>query len=414
MSQRYYDDWLAKFVEFASYGEAPLKMLYWTGVSTVAGALRRRVWIDQKYFQWLSNFYIVFVAPPGIVSKTTTANIGMNLLRDIPEGIIKFGADSVTWQSMITSLAENNESVPDPVNLGTFLPMSSVTFCSDELGNLLTPSDDKLISALITLWDGKAGGFKKDTKSQGKDKIENPWVNIIGCTTPGWIGQNVPESMVGGGLMSRIVFLYADQKRQYIDLPADNVPSDFDEVKKRLVHDLEMISMMFGEFKLDQEVKQWSKLWYQEHWDTAEKFSTDAQYSGYVARKQTHIFKLAMILAAAQSSDLVLHKHNVLMAQDMMTATEMDMPKIFARIGQNAITRGTTDILYAVGRKPGISQRELYHGLMRGLTHKEFTESISGAVNSGKIITRQIGNELKYYISEDKGEPGEPPSAVLH
>jgi hypothetical protein len=47
--------------------------------STLAGALRRRVWLDQAYFRWHPNFYIVLVAPPGIVSKSTTAGVGMSL-----------------------------------------------------------------------------------------------------------------------------------------------------------------------------------------------------------------------------------------------------------------------------------------------------------------------------------------------
>lgn len=410
MAKRYYEDWLAEFVRYASYGEAPLKMLFWTGVSTIAGALRRRVWIDQTYFQWYPNFYIIFVAPPGIVSKTTTANIGMNLLRAIPDGAIKFGADSVTWQSMVTSLAESCESVPDPVNLGTFYPMSAVTFCSDELGNLLKPQDDNLISTLITLWDGKQGAFKKDTKSQGKDKIENPWVNIIGCTTPSWIGQNVPETMVGGGLMSRMVFLYSDEKRQYIHLPDEYVPSDIEDTKQKLIHDLEVISMMFGEFRIDKQAREWSKEWYSTHWKNIGTLPTDAQYGGYAARKQTHIWKMAMVVAASRSNSNVITLEDVLRAENLVTATELDMPKIFSRIGQSAITRGTTEILASVEKKPGVTQIELYNGLMRSLTHKEFIEALNGCMASQKIMTRQVGNDWRYYpVKQD-----EPPPLTLH
>ena len=54
-------------------------MYAWVGVSTIAGALRRKVWIDQAYFKWYPNFYIILVAPPGIVAKSTTASLGMRL-----------------------------------------------------------------------------------------------------------------------------------------------------------------------------------------------------------------------------------------------------------------------------------------------------------------------------------------------
>ena len=51
--------------------------------------------------------YIIFVAPAGIVSKSTTANIGMDLLRQV-EGI-KFGPDAVTWQALVNELQEAKE-----------------------------------------------------------------------------------------------------------------------------------------------------------------------------------------------------------------------------------------------------------------------------------------------------------------
>ena len=70
---RNYSDWLKAYMEYAGYGEAPKYMHFWTGVSVIAGALRRKVWIDEIYFKWYPNFYIIFVAPPGVVSKSTTA-----------------------------------------------------------------------------------------------------------------------------------------------------------------------------------------------------------------------------------------------------------------------------------------------------------------------------------------------------
>jgi hypothetical protein len=60
---RQLSDWLRAYCDYASYGEAPMKMHFWSGVVAVAGALRRRVWIDQVYFKWHTNMYVVLVAP---------------------------------------------------------------------------------------------------------------------------------------------------------------------------------------------------------------------------------------------------------------------------------------------------------------------------------------------------------------
>lgn len=407
--KRYYDDWLRAFVDYASFGEAPLKMLFWTGVSTVAGALRRRVWIDQKYFQWIPNFYIIMVAPAGIVSKSTTANIGMNLLRPLRE--IKFGPDVITWQQLISSLGKATQADPDPREPGTFYPMSAVTFCSDELGNLLKMKDSDLIDALVALWDGKKGSFSKETKTQGGDVIENPYVNIIGCTTPSWVSMNVPEYMIGGGFTSRCVFIYADQKRQLVPYVDEVVPPEFQDMQQRLTHDLEVISMMFGEFEITAEARTWGREWYKNHWANKPTGLSGDQFSGYVARKQTHIHKLAMVVSASESDNLVIDRKHLEAAASIVTNIEEDMPKVFSRIGQTDITRGSADIVAVVQSKPGITGAELFKLLFRTLNFRDFTEAVNGAVQSRQVRVINRDDGPHYYPVEYK-EP-EPTKTVI-
>ena len=64
--------------------------------------------MDMAIFKWTPNFYILLVAPPGIVSKSTTVDIGMDILAQVTG--VKFGPDVVTWQSLIKSLAESGEA----------------------------------------------------------------------------------------------------------------------------------------------------------------------------------------------------------------------------------------------------------------------------------------------------------------
>lgn len=395
MSSRYYTDWLKAFVEYASFGEAPLKMLFWTGVSTVAGALRRRVWIDQKYFQWIPNFYVVLVAPPGIVSKSTTANIGMNLLRELPD--INFGPDVITWQALVTTLAASTKADVDP-NTGEFTSMSAVTYCSDELGNLLNPSDRDLVDVLVSLWDGKRGVFKKDTKTQGSDKVENPFVNIIGCTTPAWISGHFPEYLVGGGFTSRCVFVYAEKKRQLVPYVDEAVPKEFQEIKRRLISDLEQISTMYGEFSLSPKAREWGKEWYLRHWSNPPAELMGDQFSGYLARKQTHLHKLAIVLSASASPSRIIEIEHLQMAEAMTSAIEQDMPKVFSRMGQSGVTRGSLEIVTLVERHPGLTQTALFKMLFRTLSYRDFAMALQGAINSGHIraFQPQGSSEMGY------------------
>lgn len=379
---RYNKDWLAAFVEYAAYGEAPLKTLFWTGVSTIAGALRRKVWIDQKYFQWTPCFYVIIVAPPGVISKSTTANIGINLLREVPG--IKFGPDVITWQALIESMGNSTEAFPLPEQ-DTFMPMSAITICSDELGTFLDPSDRGMVDALVSLWDGKQGTFKKTTKSSGSDVIENPWINLIACTTPGWIASSFPEYMVGGGFTSRCIFVYAEHKRQLIAYPGLHVPEDFASKRENLIADLIEISKLAGEFKLTPAAFEWGTDWYTRHWKNRPPHLDNERFGGYLARKQTHGHKLAMVISAAQSDNLTITKDQLEFAMNMITALETELPRVFETIGQSDITRNMSQLVRIVQIKKRISQTELYRQLFHTMPAKEYAAAIESAMKAGYI-----------------------------
>ena len=80
---RNFPNWLQGYLEYTKASESPTPFHFWTGVSTIAGALRRRVWIDQRYFQWTPNFYIVLVGPAGVAAKSTSLRSGMKLLEKL-------------------------------------------------------------------------------------------------------------------------------------------------------------------------------------------------------------------------------------------------------------------------------------------------------------------------------------------
>lgn len=389
--KRYYDDWLKAFVEYASFGEAPMKMLFWTGVSTICGALRRRVWLDMKYFQWVPNMYIVMVAPPGVVSKSTTANVGMNLLRQVPD--IKFGPDVVTWQALVESLSKSGELALDTLT-GEYLPMSCVTIASDEFGTFLNPDDREMVDVLVSLWDGKKGTFTKVTKMSGNDSIENPWINVIACTTPAWISGNFPEYMIGGGFTSRCIFVYTERKRQEIAYPDEQVPADFHDTREKLIHDLSIISNLIGEMQLDKSAREWGREWYAEHWrNPPEKLNTD-QFAGYLARKQTHIHKLGMVVSASKRNSRIITADDLSFATRALTAIEEDMPKVFSGIGQDKITAGTGKIIQIVYNRKVISKTELFKLCLRTLSYEDFEKSLAGAINSRMCVQIQEGNEM--------------------
>lgn len=390
MPKRHYSNWISAFMDYASFSEAPRHMHFWTAVSTLAGALRRRVWVDMAYFRWHPNFYIILVAPPGIVSKSTTAGIGMSLLKRVPD--IKFGPDVVTWQALVSTFAEATMSYEYQ---GEFHAMSALTIESSEFGNLLNPQDKEMVDLFVSLWDGKPGAFEKKTKGSGCDTVENPWINLIACTTPAWIAGNFPEYMIGGGFTSRCLFVYAEKKAKLVAYPAQHVPRNMKQIAQNLIEDLCQISLICGEYVLGPDAVEWGSTWYENHYNSKHTHLDDDRFGGYLARKQTHIHKLAMILAAAESDRLLITAEHLALANQMVTDLEPDMQFVFSKIGKSEDAVYAERLIQFIQKRGGCPYEEAYryvHAYFPKM--QDFEGVITGAVRSGYLILKQDGNKF--------------------
>lgn len=354
-------------------------MYFWAGVSAIAGALRRKVWIDQAYFKWYANFYICLVAPPGIVSKSTTAGAALNLLRRVPG--IKFGPDVVTWPALVSAFAASTEAFELE---GVLYPMSALTLESSEFGNLLNPQDKQMVDLLVSLWDGKQGNFEKTTKNNGSDTIENPWINLIACTTPSWIAGNFPEYMVGGGFTSRTIFVYADTKEKYVAYPGLHVPGNLREQEDLLVADLERISLLAGEYKLTKSAIDWGEAWYQQHYSQRAANLDPDRFGGYIARKQTHIHKLAMVLSAAQGNSMAITSEHLHIANSMVTDLEPDMQFVFSKIGRSDASLHAERLITFVQARGTVPFTDAYrHVHSHFSSMRDFEDVLAGIVRAG-------------------------------
>lgn len=385
---RNYQNWLKAYMEYTRDSEAPSSFHFWTGVSVVAGALRRRVWLDMKKFDWTPNFYIILVGPPGVVTKSTSTGMGMRLLAKVPG--IKWGPESLTWQKLTKSLSDSIEYLQykDPSGADQRIAMSCNTIEVSELGTLLKPDDDALVSFLIRMWDGQRGKFRHDTISGGLVEIENPWLNIIAATTPDWLQRNFGEAMVGGGLTSRLLFVYGDRKRALVPYPDEVIPpAEYQLLESNLVADLVEISKLSGPYRLSSHARQWGRAWYVDHNnpDLRPPHLSSARFGGYISRKQTHLHKFAIVLAASRRDALVIEEEDLKEAEALLTDLERDMLSVFESIGVVEQRDHVLEIISTVRHCGFLTSRGLWSKCMNMMTLKEFEEAVRAAIHAGKI-----------------------------
>lgn len=398
---RNFSDWLTAYVNYAAVTEAPRRMHFWCGVSVLAGAIRRKVWIDMKRFQWYPNFYIIFVAKPGIVSKTTTMDIGMDLLKKVPG--INFGPKVCTWQSLVVTFSAVAEQFE---YLDEYHPMSAITCASGELGNLIDPTDQAQIDAYISLWDG-GRVFDKTTKTSGSELIESPWINMIGCTTPSWLQTNVPEAAVGGGFTSRCVFVYGSEKEQYVPWVDEKIDSNDDEIRLKLIQDLEHIStQIVGPMTITKEAREWYRPIYQKQWEDAVKVVGSAMAEGYLARKQTHMCKTATILSLSRSDDRVISQADLELATFMLENLEKDIPKVFSNIGKNEDSIEVDKLLAIIKRHGKIPYDQAYRVVHAHFPNaKDYEGVLSGVIKAGYVRLLQEGGAfVLQYVGGFEGQ----------
>lgn len=379
-------NWLQGFIELGHVGEAPDHVLFWSGVSAIAGALQRKVWFDQLTFQWFPNMYVVIVAAPGVVAKTTNVSLAMRLLKKVDN--IHFGPNVTTWQALVSSFEKAVRMVE--YSPGETVETNSLTIESGELGNLISTDDKQMMDMLTTLWD--CGPIDKATKGDGSEKYEYPFLNMIGCTTPSWVSENIPAYMIGGGLVSRIVWVYADKKRREVMYPGLQISkeewNEHRTLKRYLMDDLNAIGRLEGQFTLSPDAIDWTVDWYHQHNLAHGEGRDDDRLGGFYSRKPSHIHKLAMVLSASRDDSLIISRADIQAAESQISHLESTLLSIFDRIGKSETANVADRLVGFIARHgvQGVGIDVAFAYVRAAIPRpKDFDEVLKGLKRSGLI-----------------------------
>ena len=113
---------------------------------------------------------------------------------------------------------------------------SSMTIFSEELTSLIGYNSKELMANLAD-WFDCASKWTYRTKTAGVSEITNIFVNIIGATTPELLQATMPLDMIGGGLSSRILFIFAKGKGKRVVCPELSLEEK--RLRDDVNHDLE-------------------------------------------------------------------------------------------------------------------------------------------------------------------------------
>jgi hypothetical protein len=207
-----------------------------------------------------------------------------------------------------------------------------------------------------------------------------------------WMQNNFPPSLLSEGIGSRVVFVYGDAKRHLTAYPSRTTTQiDFKAQEAALLDDLKEISKLVGEYRLTPEAYEWGETWYaQPRIPTATLASS--RYGGYLARKQTHLHKLAIVLAAAQRDDLFITRDDLIEAEQILTTTELSMIRVFESMGVVDEAKHLAEVVAFVRAFDWITYKDLYYNHCHTIMQeKDFKAAVRHAIDGDLIKVETQG-----------------------
>lgn len=375
-------NWVDSYVQLMEKTEPAKLFDIWTAYSVIASALRRKVYLRLGRLTYNTNIYVVLVAEPGVARKTQAIKFGVDFINTIPEIILS--SDSATKEALTDDIEQSSlEAMMDD---GEILRHSSLCIISKEFESFLGQKKEntRMLTALTDLFDCP-DAWSARTRHGKSNKIVNPWVMLLAATTPESLANSLPASAVGGGLTSRVLFVWADKKKRSEAIP--ELTEQEKKLKDKLERDLYQISRISGQYTMSPECRTNWIDWYN-NYDEDEsgvRICADKSFSGWYSRKPTYILKVSMLVAASESNRLTMEWSHVDKAIQAIRGVEKLMGSAFKAIGRSEIS-GDVSSVYEIIRGGGvISERALMSMTWRDLDSIKLGNVIETLVKAGKI-----------------------------
>jgi hypothetical protein len=391
------DNWLRAYLVYTHDILSPESFNLWCGVSAIASALQRKVFIPVNQFMCYPNNYIVLMGPPGTM-KSTAMRTGREILSKVPN--LHTATDSTTREKLILNFTTAYRD-----------GHSSMTAHSSELASFFSSSKLDMVNFLTDIYDSPPE-WAHDTKLSGVNKIKAPCLNLLAATTPDSFSKEVPAETSGIGLTSRMIIQFETKPRVRPWRTA--VDPNKVALKDLLQQDLIQISSLKGEYLIDPEADVFYDNWFQGQLENPNT-SGDRALGPYFARKHTHILKLSMVIAAASRDELVIYKEDIKTAMDVLKDTEVNMPNVFAGYGMNPLAFSLQQVAMVVldAGPEGMKYQELLQMFARDVSEEDLLRVLATLEKVGQLIRKADSTGLTYVWKDFVAGPTSPGDASM-
>lgn len=281
-------------------------------------------------------------------------------------------ATAMTKEQLLKKLSDVNDA--------------SLSIFSSEFAMFIQKSGYDMYDVLTHLFDANRD-VSVETIGRPLDFAEKPCVNLLACTTPDWIANNMPETVIGGGFASRVIFVFENKVRR-LKLYYDDSDINWEKIEQQrndLLSDLMHLAVNIeGEFTISKPVQKYVEGWYNDH---EAKTEGDSNYrlQGYFQRKPAHVHKIAMLLHLAHDDSLELMKEDFDAAFEIFNDLEIKLPKTFENIGKNPFSADMGHMLDFIKEHKDIPRRTVMAKFLQVADPRRLNELVQGLIELGEV-----------------------------
>ena len=333
--------------------------------------------------------FIMLQGLPG-VRKSSAIGVGTELLRKA--GYVRFAPDRMSRQSFLDELWRLNQpdflglaSMDDLMDMQLNYPYE-MSIHAKEFIDFIGQGDKDYLMLLTNLWDN-LDEYNNPKISSRSVLVSEPTINLLSASTPENLNMAFPSNVMDTGTLSRMLFIHSPPTGRKILIPQRGNEENCSDVVRQL---REMKEVCSGEATL-------SKAAYDalEYIYNHQQPLDDQRFLYYSSRRLTHLFKLCLIIAASRLTTQI-EEYDVLLANTILVAAEMQMPKAlghFGRSKQAAINHSILD--YLEDRGVPVPIKTLYNVFAADFNKEaDFQGALYDLQSAGKLAAVKLSNNL--------------------
>lgn len=383
--------WLEDFMFLSRDTEIPEKFGLWCGLSTISLALGRKIWMDMGVYKIFPNLFVVLCAGSGKCRKSTAIGQVELLVKEIdPKPNII--SQKITPEALIEAMQVGK--------VGCIAPTSCTGYIIvDELSTFLNKKsyEGGIASLLISLFDCKER-FVYQTRGRGKEVLKNTCLGLLGGSTIEWIRNALPGDSIGGGLTSRIVFVY--EKMPKPPMAWTKFGEEHERAILRLLAHLKKIARIEGEVVVSDDCRRVYEDSYNCFYKNSKLWESKL-LQGYASRRFIHVFKVAMLISMSYNEELVIEVGHFQAAERIMEETERNMEEVLNLVVQTESGGVVEDIVQTIIANGGkMSKGELTRKFQHKLRARELDDAMKTLVQGGRIKPSFDGRKITYVVGE--------------